>query len=308
MFRLARARVPAAAMSARKATMNTQKHILAAILLLVAALTQAQTVEYIHTDALGSPIAITNASGVVIERTVYEPYGAVLNRPLNNRPGYTGHVEDAVTGLNYMQQRYYDPQLGRFLSNDPVTAYSNGDMRFFNRYAYAFNNPYGFKDPDGRETGAAYRAIYLLDSGQTLQGQEPGELGEIVGDVLVSAAADLVFGGPSGEGAAIFTGIRAARVADKAADAPKASKIAKSVKTEKVGKFTKTTEIRPGKGPGQSRAEYVRYKNEKGETIRTHKDSYDRAGNFQGRKPLTGGPEKRPVPPPPPPPPKEAPK
>jgi len=49
-----------------------------------------------------------------------------------------------------MQQRYYDPMIGRFLSRDPVTAYSNGDMRFFNAYAYAFNNPYRFSDPDGR--------------------------------------------------------------------------------------------------------------------------------------------------------------
>jgi hypothetical protein len=48
-----------------------------------------------------------------------------------------------------MQQRYYDPQLGRFLSVDPVTAYG-GDMRHFNRYAYAYNNPYRFTDPDGR--------------------------------------------------------------------------------------------------------------------------------------------------------------
>jgi uncharacterized protein RhaS with RHS repeats len=48
-----------------------------------------------------------------------------------------------------MQQRYYDPQIGRFLSVDPVTA-DGGDMRHFNRYAYAYNNPYSFSDPDGR--------------------------------------------------------------------------------------------------------------------------------------------------------------
>jgi RHS repeat-associated protein len=47
-------------------------------------------------------------------------------------------------------QRYYDPGIGRDLSVDPVTAYDSGDMRFFNRYAYAFNNPYKFDDPDGR--------------------------------------------------------------------------------------------------------------------------------------------------------------
>lgn len=110
---------------------------------------QAQTVIYYHTDALGSPVAITNAAGVVIERTEYEPYGQVLNEPVADGPGYTGHVSDAQTGLSYMQQRYYDPQLGRFLSVDPVTAYSD-PTGSFNRYKYASNNPYRFTDPDGR--------------------------------------------------------------------------------------------------------------------------------------------------------------
>ncbi|GAB2498512.1 hypothetical protein GCM10027266_15750 [Arenimonas alkanexedens] len=40
--------------------------------------------------------------------------------------------------------------MGRFLSVDPVTALDNGDMRHFNRYAYGYNNPYKFTDPDGR--------------------------------------------------------------------------------------------------------------------------------------------------------------
>ena len=46
-------------------------------------------------------------------------------------------------------QRYYDPGIGRFLSVDPVTAYSN-PIGAFNRYWYANNNPYRFTDPDGR--------------------------------------------------------------------------------------------------------------------------------------------------------------
>ncbi len=52
-----------------------------------------------------------------------------------------------------MQQRYYEPQIGRFLSVDPVAAREGGDN--FNRYAYAFNNPYKFTDPDGRDGACA---------------------------------------------------------------------------------------------------------------------------------------------------------
>ncbi|MGR4876191.1 RHS repeat-associated core domain-containing protein [Pseudoxanthomonas sp. LARHCG66] len=107
------------------------------------------TVEYIHTDALGTPIAVTDANKVVIETTEYEPYGAQVAGPVKDGPGYTGHVQDAATGLTYMQQRYYDPTIGRFLSVDPVTADGSSGGNF-NRYWYANNNPYKFTDPDGR--------------------------------------------------------------------------------------------------------------------------------------------------------------
>jgi uncharacterized protein RhaS with RHS repeats len=49
----------------------------------------------------------------------------------------------------YMQQRYYDPEIGRFLSSDSVATRALGDN--FNRYWYANNNPYTNTDPDGRE-------------------------------------------------------------------------------------------------------------------------------------------------------------
>jgi RHS repeat-associated protein len=68
--------------------------------------------------------------------------------------GFTGHVNDVDTGLTYMQQRYYDPVAGRFLSIDPVTTDANTGSSF-NRYAYAKNNPYVYVDPDGR------RDIYI---------------------------------------------------------------------------------------------------------------------------------------------------
>ena len=117
--------------------------------LLLATAASAQEVVYYHTDALGSPVAITYATGAVIERSEYEPYGELLNRPLADGPGYTGHVSDQETGLSYMQQRYYDPSLGEFLSVDPVTPQGT-PLLAFNRYRYANGNPYRFTDPDGR--------------------------------------------------------------------------------------------------------------------------------------------------------------
>ncbi|MEL1264789.1 RHS repeat-associated core domain-containing protein [Pseudoxanthomonas putridarboris] len=117
--------------------------------LLAPVLCAQTTVEYIHTDALGSPVAVTNQAGEVIERYDYEPYGAVIGKPNYQGIGFTGHVQDAATGLTYMQQRYYDPICGCFLSVDPVMAYDD-PVNYFHRYRYAGNNPYRFTDPDGR--------------------------------------------------------------------------------------------------------------------------------------------------------------
>ncbi len=106
--------------------------------------------KYQHTDALGSPVLVTNGSRVIQGvRTEYEPYGQILAGGVLDRPNFTGHVADAQTGLDYMQQRYYDPMLGRFLSVDPVTAYKKPGQNF-NRFWYANDNPYKFIDPDGR--------------------------------------------------------------------------------------------------------------------------------------------------------------
>ncbi|MBD9468385.1 RHS repeat-associated core domain-containing protein [Pseudoxanthomonas sp. PXM01] len=114
----------------------------------------SSSAKFYHTDALGSPIAVTNQAGTVIERNDYEPYGAVIGKPNYQGIGYTGHVQDAATKLTYMQQRYYDSQVGLFLSVDPVTAHSD-PVGMFNRYKYAANNPYRFVDPDGRQERAA---------------------------------------------------------------------------------------------------------------------------------------------------------
>ncbi len=185
----------------------------AALLLLSAPAVQAQTVIYYHTDALGSPVATTNAAGAVIERTEYEPYGQVLNGPIEDGPGFTGHVSDAQTGLSYMQQRYYDPQIGRFLSVDPVTAYDSGDWRLLNRYAYAFNSPYTFKDPDGRcpncVTGGIGAGIGLI-VGLGIEGYRQYRSGEFNGRaLLVEGGKGAVVGGLIGltGGAAAASGL-----------------------------------------------------------------------------------------------------
>ncbi len=75
----------------------------------------------------------------------YKPFGEVVEGD-EGKIGYTGHKFDTDLGLNYMQARYYDPVIGRFYSNDPISV---RDVHSFNRYAYANNNPYKYIDPTG---------------------------------------------------------------------------------------------------------------------------------------------------------------
>jgi RHS repeat-associated protein len=104
--------------------------------------------DFVHTDGLRSVVAKTRASAATAMRTRYEPYGLTAAGTVPT-VGFGGHVNDGYTGLVYMQQRYYDPLTGRFLSVDPVvTDMNTGDS--FNRYAYANNSPYKYFDPDGR--------------------------------------------------------------------------------------------------------------------------------------------------------------
>lgn len=108
------------------------------------------SVTYLHVDLLGSPRLATDSGKATVWREHYDPYG---NRLSGNtgRVGYTGHVSDSETGLTYMQARFYDGPVGRFLSTDPVH-FSDKNLFTFNRYAYGNNNPYRFTDPDGRQS------------------------------------------------------------------------------------------------------------------------------------------------------------
>lgn len=136
---------------ANQAVLSPLVLCLAAALMVVEAHAESKghVVEYYHVDALGSVVAMSDAHGDALSTRAYEPYGHEFAESQDG-PGYTAHVSDPGTGLVYMQQRYYDPTIGRFLSVDPVAA--NPDTgASFSRYIYAANNPYRFTDPDGRD-------------------------------------------------------------------------------------------------------------------------------------------------------------
>lgn len=80
------------------------------------------SVTYYYTDAQGTVLMTTDSAGTPLTSADYQPYGAPALGQADGGPSYTGHVSDPDSGLIYMQARYYEPMLGRFLSTDPANA------------------------------------------------------------------------------------------------------------------------------------------------------------------------------------------
>jgi len=87
--------------------------------------------------------ALLDANGGVIERTQYEAFGQTAGSALT-RYGYAGRETDNAAGMMYYRARWYDPQQGRFVAEDPI-AFEGGT----NFYAYVENNPISYSDPLG---------------------------------------------------------------------------------------------------------------------------------------------------------------
>ena len=211
----------------------------------------AETITYQHTDALGTPVLKTSASRVILERREYEPYGKLLNQPLASGPGFTGHDTDPDTQYTYMQQRYYDPRVGRFWSVDPVTAYSNGDARYFNRYWYAVGNPYKFRDADGRAVETVWDAINVgLGVANFIDNARAGNWGAAAVDglgVVVDSAAAAVPFVPGGASTAIRT-YRTANAAMNGASALQTASRAASKAAKTASEFKVSAKHLPGAG------------------------------------------------------------
>ena len=111
------------------------------------------TIYYFAQDHLGSTTALTDSKGALVERETYDAYGN-SSGSAKTRYGFTGRERDSLTGLQYNRARFYDPQLGRFISEDPIGFNGGG-----NWYAYVQNNPANYTDPSGLWSTAAHNEI-----------------------------------------------------------------------------------------------------------------------------------------------------
>jgi RHS repeat-associated protein len=152
--------------------MNPLRGILTLALVLAPTLAHAQDeVVYYHTDAIGSVRMVTDASGAVVARYDYLPFGERFETtPPNPSPDvrqFTGKERDAETGLDYFGARYFRAHSGRFTSVDPVLNVGAAltDPQQWNRYGYALNNPFVFIDPDGRDVRMVVNPMAMARAG-----------------------------------------------------------------------------------------------------------------------------------------------
>jgi RHS repeat-associated protein len=101
-------------------------------------------VSYFASDHLGTTRALTDASGSLTSTLNYDSFGNVTSGSAPSRYTYTGREADSDTGLMFYRARWYDPQVGRFINEDPIEL--RGGTNF---YTYVNNNPVNSSDPLG---------------------------------------------------------------------------------------------------------------------------------------------------------------
>ncbi len=181
-------------------------------------------------------LSVNSATGAV-SRQRYTPFGASCG-PANQLPtdrAFLDRTEDDTTGLAYLNARYYDPALARFLSPDSLAA--TDELQSLNRYTYALNNPLTYSDPTGlcaktanpKKMFAACREQVSMDDvhlALDVVGLAPvpvvGEVADSLNAILYLMEGDFVNAGISGvgilPGGQFATGARMTRMTAKMVD------------------------------------------------------------------------------------------
>jgi RHS repeat-associated protein len=112
------------------------------------AIDDGAAISYLHADALGSVVKVTNGSGAVMSTLEFDPWGSLAAGQNQSGYAFTGREWDPEAALYYYRARYYDPKMGRFISEDPIAA-ADRHSQDLNPYVYAINDPVNKQDPFG---------------------------------------------------------------------------------------------------------------------------------------------------------------
>ena len=181
---------------------------------------------YYITNLQGDVMYLVDANGVQVAAYDYDPYGKIISATGDlaeiNPLRYRGYYYDTETGFYYLQSRYYDPEICRFINGDKYSATATGFLGY-NMFAYCNNNPIIAADYDGEwlnivigavvgaVIGAATTAIDAYKTG----GWDAFSSGKTWAKMGVSAAIGAVSGGvaATGLGVVLQAGISATATA-----------------------------------------------------------------------------------------------
>jgi len=146
------------------------------------------TLNYLLGDHLGSTSLVTDATGHNPIETRYKAWGEerYASGTTPTKYTYTGQYSYASDfGLMFYNARWYDPALGRFNQPDTIIPQSQG-VQAWDRYAYTFNNPVRYVDPDGHDPITAFLLILAAAAVLTACAPEPAPAPEIASSVNVT--------------------------------------------------------------------------------------------------------------------------
>ena len=123
------------------------------------AMLRSGTTSYYQADGLGSLTSLSNTAGALAQTYTFDSFGkqTASSGSLTNPFQFTGRESDSETNLYFLRARYYDPAIGRFLSEDPIGF--KGGIDF---YRYVRNNPVRFTDPSGRGPISCAKCLYYM--------------------------------------------------------------------------------------------------------------------------------------------------
>ena len=134
-------------------------------------------------DAQGNVIALINESGVIVARYLYDAWGNVsvvdnngslisdANHIGNLNPfRYRGYYYDTETKLYFLKTRYYDPEIGRFMTIDSIAYLLPNVVNGLNLYSYCGNNPVMNIDTNGCSWKSFWRSVgnWFSNAGKTI--------------------------------------------------------------------------------------------------------------------------------------------
>ena len=118
--------------------------------------------QFYHYSAQRTTANLTNDTGAIQVSYRTDPFGEITDQEGTsaNRQVFTGQEHDENTGLIYFGARYYDPEIGRFITQDSYLGEA-GMPPSLHRYLYAYSNPTYYTDPDGRTAIGSQAADYV---------------------------------------------------------------------------------------------------------------------------------------------------